>query len=107
MQINFVGMGLAAGLISLAACSSDEVLNSDRPLDTDMIKDPATAIRLGQEACLATWALTRARTEPDWKASLHNRMWHFWLQGKSCEVVGGDLDAATGKQIGGCSVCVT
>jgi len=92
-----------AGLVLLAACTS----LSEQPLADDKIKDEATAIRLGQEGCLAPWAVALSRKESGWKAVLHNRVWHVWLEGKACESFGSNWDAATGKKIGDCSICVT
>ncbi|MBV8798816.1 MAG: hypothetical protein JOY77_01220 [Alphaproteobacteria bacterium] len=62
---------------------------------------------MGQEACVAQWALPRARKESGWYAELHNRVWHVAQRYEACEGFGSDLDAASGKQIGGCSICVT
>ena len=96
----------AAGFVLLTACSSGEVFPPENALATDAVRDEATAIRIGQEECLAAWALPRARTEPGWQATLHNRIWHVGLVGKACESFSSDLDAATGKRIGECSICV-
>jgi len=92
--------------VVLTACSSVLPPAPEKPLETDAIKDRATAIRMGQDACVAAWALPRARKEPGWYADLHNRVWHVAQRYKACEGFGSDLDAATGKQIGGCSICV-
>ena len=96
---------LLIAAIALTACRTFPL--PEKPAPTDAIQDAATAIRMGQEACLAAWVLPGARKESDWYARLNNRVWHVALKGKACEGFGSDLDAATGKQIGGCSVCVT
>ncbi len=92
-------------VVALGACASEPP--AELPLQTDAIKDADAAIRMGQEACLAAWALPRARKEPGWYAELHNRIWHVAQRYNACESFGSDLEAATGKQIGGCSICVT
>jgi hypothetical protein len=94
-----------AGAFALAACSNPPLL--EKALPTDIIKDAATAIRMGQEACLAAPALPGAQKETGWYARLNKRVWHVALRGEACESFGSDLDAATGKQIGTCSFCLT
>ena len=96
---------VTAVLVAVTACTSAP-LPPENPLETDAIKDAATAIQTGQEACLAAWALPQARKDPDWHTRFHSRVWRVWFGDERCQGFGSDLDAATGKKIGDCSICV-
>lgn len=99
---------LLSGFLALSACSDVDLVNLEKsqPLETDTVKDVATAIRIGQQECLAARAIARAQKEHNWQARFHNRVWHVWEQEGFCEGFGSDLDSATGERIGGCSICV-
>jgi hypothetical protein len=95
-----------AAVILLTVLLASCVAPSESPLATDSVKDAATAIRIGQEACLDPVYLPRARAETNWHAELHQGFWEVWEQGRDCRFFGANISAATGKQEGTCSICV-
>jgi hypothetical protein len=96
-----------AAFMSVMAALSGCNTPSDAPLTTDAVKDEATAIRIGQKACVASWLLARARQEGGWHAELHQGVWDVWQQARACRLVETKVIAASGQSDGSCSVCVT
>ena len=87
-------------LALMAGCMTIE-----RPLSTDLVRDEATDIRLGQEACVNSLNLQRTRKDGGWRAELHNGVWRTWPKTGACESFGTKISAATGKSDGSCAVC--
>ena len=65
----------------------------------EAIRTHPAAIKAGREACNAT----SFHDESDWRAQVHNKVWHVWRQDGICRDDETYWDAATGKQIGHCS----
>jgi hypothetical protein len=85
---------IAFGLIALSgAARADDV-----PLPGDMVKDAATAIRIGAHFCFGPdFAIA-----PDWHADLHGRVWDVWegpnvKAGHDCPYSSASVNAADGK----------
>jgi hypothetical protein len=89
----------------LAGCVASAPLEA--PLSTDLVKDEATAIRLGQEACVNVQYLERAQKEGGWHAELHKGIWRTWQKTGVCESFGTSISAATGQSDGSCTICVS
>jgi hypothetical protein len=86
-------------LVLLAGCVTE------RPLDTDLVKDAAAAIQLGKQACVANWDV-RDRESDDWHAEFHGGQWDVWQGDQTCHMFGSKISAANGKSDGSCMVCV-
>jgi hypothetical protein len=82
---------------------------TDPPLPSDVVQDAQAAIRIGQETCLAKEALRHARQERDWHAKFSHGVWRTWEGDEAglCQSFGTNINAATGKSDGSCSICVT
>jgi hypothetical protein len=100
MMSRWVIIILAA--LNVGACA-DEASRPEQPLQSDVVKDAASAIRIMLDHCLSK-NVTQPPSET-MHATLHNGIWHVWEAGKSCEVVAADVTAADGKP-GLCSICL-
>jgi len=90
-------------VILAASCATA----TDLPLASGTVRDERTAIQIGQEACLGSPSLERARTETNWHAEFHHGVWHVWQQFEGCSSFETTVIASTGKSDGSCSICVT
>jgi hypothetical protein len=99
-------MKLSRAIILLAevavACAAPAPI--ELPLKTDAVRDAASAIRIGIDACVSKRVV---QPPPDaMHATLHGGYWHVWEAGRACKVFSNDVRAADGKP-SECSICVT
>jgi hypothetical protein len=95
---------MKANVLTVAVVLSGCAAQSEVPLQTDAVKDEATAIRLGQEACEEQFKYRpSAHAGETWHAQLEQGVWHAWRDNGPDAYLKTDIEAATGKTAKKCT----